>query len=84
MTGVGKRASVEVLVDGSETARRLQSIVDILKTAEPDALLMFHQVLQNAMLQAGGNATDAVDCINAACVHQWQQEGLPELASANS
>jgi len=79
MTGSGKKASVGAVVDSSDAARVLQSIVDILKTAEPDALLMFHEVLQNAMLQAGGNATDGVDCINAACVHQWRQEGLPEL-----
>ena len=57
----------------------LQSIADILKMADPESLLAFQEVLQNAMLQAEGNATDAVDCITAACVHQWRQEGLSEL-----
>jgi hypothetical protein len=79
MTGSGKKATVEVVVDGSDTARRLQWIANILKMADPDSLLAFQEVLQNAMLQADGNPTDAVDCINAACIHQWQQEGLPEL-----
>ena len=79
MTGSGKKATVEVLVDGSDTARRLQWIANILKMADPDSLLAFQEVLQNAMLQADGNATDALDCIIAACIHQWRQEGLPDL-----
>lgn len=79
-TGSGKKATVAVIVDGSATARVLQSIVDILKRADPDSLLAFQEVLQNAMLQAGGNVTDGVDCINVACIHQWQQEGIAELA----
>jgi hypothetical protein len=81
MAGFGKKASVEVLVDGSDAARRLQWILNFLKMADPDSLLTFQEVLQNAMLQADGNASDALDCIIAACVHQWRQEGLPELAA---
>ena len=36
------------------------------------------------MMQAGGNATDAVDCVIAACREKWWQEGLPELAAVRS
>jgi len=80
MAGSGKKATVEVLVDDSDTARRLQWILNFLKMADPDSLLAFQEVLQNAMLQADGNASDALDCIIAACIHQWRQEGLPEFA----
>jgi hypothetical protein len=80
-TGSGKKATVAAVVDNSDAARVLQSIVDILKRADPDALLAFQEVLRFAMLQGGENPTDAVDCIRAACVDQWRQEGLPELAA---
>jgi hypothetical protein len=81
MTGSGKKATVEVVVDSSEAARALQATNDILKMADTDALRTLHEVFQHAMLRAGGNATDAVDCVIAACWEQWQQEGLPEAAS---
>ncbi len=82
VTGSGKRATVEVVVDSSDKARALQPNVDILKMVDTDALLELHEVFQHAMLQAGGNATDAVDCVIAACREQWRQEGLPELAAS--
>ena len=65
MTGAGKQATVEVAVDSSDAARALQEIVDILKMADTDALLRFQEVLECAMIQGGGNATDAVDCVIA-------------------
>jgi hypothetical protein len=79
LTGFGKKASVEVVVDDSDTARALQPIVDVMRMADAGAVVKFHLVLQHAMLQGGGNASDALDCISAACEHQWRQEGLPEL-----
>ncbi len=84
MTGSGKKATVEFTVESKDDARVLQSIGDILKRADTDALFKFEQVLVHAMDQAGGNATDALDCIIAACIHQWRQEGLPELAAVRS
>src|SRR5262249_38938031 len=81
MTGYGKKATVEAVVDNGEVARALQPIISILKMADSDALVALQEVLDHAMAQAGGNATDAVDCIIAACREQWRQEGLPELAS---
>ncbi|HLN02462.1 MAG TPA: hypothetical protein VK335_24455 [Bryobacteraceae bacterium] len=78
MIGFGKMATVEFTVESKDDARVLQSIGDILKRADTDALFKFQEVLQHAMLQAGGNATDALDCIIAACIHQWRQEGLAE------
>jgi hypothetical protein len=81
MTGSGKKAIVEVVVDNSDLARALQPIVDILKMADPNALVGLQEVFGYAMTQGGGNATDAVDCVNAACHEQWRQEGLPELAA---
>jgi len=80
MTGSGKKATVEVVVDSSDAARALQAIVDILKMAETGALLRLQEVLEDAVIQGGGNATDAVDCVIAACQEQWRQEQLPELA----
>ncbi len=82
MTGSGKKATVEVVVDSSEAARPLQAIVGILKMADPDALVGLHEVFQHAMVRAGGNATDAVDCVIASYQEQWQQEGPPELAAS--
>ncbi len=82
MTGSGKRATVEVDVDNSIAARALQPIVDILKLADTDALRALREVFQHAMVRAGGNATDAVDCVIASYREQWQQEGLPELAAS--
>jgi hypothetical protein len=61
MTGYGKKASVEVVVDGSGTARALQPIVDVMRMADAGALVKFHDVLQHAMLQGGGNASAALD-----------------------
>jgi hypothetical protein len=84
MTGFGKKPTIEVTVDSSEAACALQPIVDILKMAEPDALLGLQEVVRHAMIQGGGNATDAVDCIIAACREQWRQEGLPELAAVRA
>jgi hypothetical protein len=84
MTGSGKRVTVEVVVDSSDVARALEPIVAIFKMAEPDALLGLQEVVRHAMLQAGGNPSDAVDCIVAACQEQWRQEGLPELAAVGS
>lgn len=82
MTGAGKKATVEVVVEGSEAARALQPIVDWLKMADPDALRELGVVVDEAMLQAGGNPTDGVDNIIAACREQWRQEQLPELAAS--
>ncbi len=82
MIGAGKKATVEVLVDSSEAARALQATDDILKMADTGALRTLHEVFQHAMLRAGGNATDAVDCVIAACWEQWRQEELPELAAS--
>ena len=79
MIGAGKKATVAVVVDSRDTARLLQPIIDILKRADPDALQGIYEVFEHAMIQGGGNATDAVDCINAACLHQWQQEGILQL-----
>jgi hypothetical protein len=76
MTGSGKRVTVEVLVDDSDTARRLQWIANILKLADPDSLLALQEVLQNAMLQANRNATDALDCIIAACMSEFGPRAL--------
>jgi len=83
MTGSGKKATVEVVVDSSDTARALQPIVDWLKRADPDALRKLGVVVDDAMLQAGGNATDGVDNIIAACREQWRQEELPKLAASS-
>jgi hypothetical protein len=82
MTGSGKKATVEVVVDSSEAARALQAINDILKMADTDALLRFQEVLGDAMLQGGGNATDAVDCMIAACQYQWRQERILENSAS--
>jgi hypothetical protein len=82
MTGAGKKATVEVVVNSSDAARALQAIVDWLKMADPDALRELRVVVDEAMLQAGGNATDGVDNIIAACREQWRQERLPELAAS--
>jgi hypothetical protein len=38
--------------------------------AEPDALLALKEVFEHAMMQAGANATDAVECVIAACREQ--------------
>jgi len=84
MTGSGKKASVHVIVDGTETARVLQSIVEIQKRADPGALLAFEEVLEHAMEQAEGNPTDAMDCIIAAYREQAHQEGLPEVGGRSS
>ena len=81
MTGSGKKAGVGAVVDSSDAARVLQAIVDILKRADTDALLAFQNVLRLAMIQGGENPSDAVDCICAACQHQWQQEGLTEAVT---
>ncbi len=78
ITGFGKKAGVGAVVDSSDAARVLQSIVDILKRADTDALLAFQNVLRLAMIQGEENPSDAVDCICAACQHQWQQEGPTE------
>jgi hypothetical protein len=82
ITGSDKRAVVEVQVDDSDTARRLQWILNFLRMADPDSLLAFQEVLQNALLQSSGNATDALDCTIAACIHQWRQEGILELPAS--
>jgi hypothetical protein len=83
-TGSGKKATVAVVVDSRDTARALQSIVDRLKPADPDALQELGVVVDEAMLQAGGNPTDGVDNIIAACREQWRQEGNPELPTVRS
>jgi len=83
-TGSGKKATVAVVVDSSDAARVLQTIVDILKRADTDALLAFQNVLGLAMVHCEENPSDAVDCIIAACIHQWRQEELPELAAVSS
>ena len=82
MTGSGKKATVEVVVDNSEAARTLQAIDDILKMADTDALLGLKEVFQHAMLRTDGNATDAVDCVIASYQEQWRQERLPELPAS--
>jgi hypothetical protein len=84
MVGCGKKATVEVVVDSSDTARALQPIVDWLKMADPDALRELGVVVDEAMLQAGGNATDGVDNIISACREQWRQEAPPELAAVRA
>ena len=56
MTGSGKKASIEAVVEGADTARVLQAIVDILKKADRDVLLAFEEVLETAMDQGEGNA----------------------------
>ena len=84
MTGYGKKATVEVVVDNGDVARALQPLLTIWKMADLDALIAFGEVFQHAMMQAGGNATDAVDCVIAACREQWRQEGLPQLTTVRS
>jgi hypothetical protein len=81
MMGYGKKATVEVVVDNSDAARALQEIVDILKMADTGALVGLVKTLKCAMIQGGGNATDAVDCVIAACQEQWRQELLELRAS---
>lgn len=74
MTGGGKKAMVEAVMESSEAARELQAIVAILKSADAGALAALHAIFDQAMSQAGSNPTDAVDCVVAACMEQWRQE----------
>lgn len=78
MIGVGKKATVAVCVDSRDAARELQAINNRLKMADPDALQELRVVVDEAMFQAGGNPTDGVDNIIAACREQWRQEGILE------
>lgn len=82
LTGYGKKAVVEAVVESQEAARELQRILAILKMADAGALAALREVLEHAMLLGGDNGTDAVDAVIAACVEQWRQEQEPAEALA--
>ena len=77
MTGYGKKATVEAVMESREAALELQPILAILKAADLEAIAALRQVFERAMVQAGGSPTDAVDCVIAACREQWRQEEEP-------
>jgi hypothetical protein len=52
MTGAGKKATVEVVVNSSDAARALQVIVDWLKMADPDALRELRLIFYTMMVEA--------------------------------